>query len=236
MLLLFLNWRFKKDGNIALDWNEQLNNFRHRKLFDLKYGTDTATNVLKPAFNAVPNLEHGKHYMASWTKEVLHSFKIVKDFLGAGFEHYQFIDLGCGKGKVCMVWRLQCMKEAVKQDVLGVDYYPPFIEIARENSRKIFGDTGHFLATGAESINYQAFDKPLIIYLYNPFDGVILAKVLDKLLHLPVLVIYNIPSHRTTLLHYGYQLLYEKYGDNQNEDTQIFVSPSLQIKHVDVVV
>ena len=89
---------------------------------------------------------------------------------------------------------------------------------------------------GAETINYQGFDKPLIIYLYNPFDAVILAKTLDKLLELPVLVIYNIPSHRTTLIHYGYQLLYVKQGHNQNEDTQIFVSPRMQTKHLKSVV
>jgi len=219
-----------------LDWNEQLNNFRQRKLFDLKYGTDTATNFMKPEFKPVPNLEHGKHYMASWTKEVVHAYKIARNFLGPSFSAYQFIDLGCGKGKACLVWRLQCMKDKVKQDVLGVDYYPPFIDIARENSKKIFGDSGHFLMAGAETINYQGFDKPLIIYLYNPFDAVILAKTLDKLLELPVLVIYNIPSHRSTLIHYGYQLLYVKQGHNQNEDTQIFVSPRMQTKHLKSVV
>ena len=90
--------------------------------------------------------------------------------------------------------------------------------------------------TGAETINYHSFERPLILYLYNPFDAVILAKVLDKLLEIPVLVIYNIPSHRTTLIHYGYKLVYVKQGDNQNEDTQIFISPNLQIKHLDIVV
>jgi SAM-dependent methyltransferase len=219
-----------------LDWNEQLSNFRQRTLFDLKYGTDTATHFMKPQFKPVPNLEHGKHYMASWTKEVVHSYKFARHFLGPSFSAYQFIDLGCGKGKACLVWRLQCMKDKINQDVMGVDYYPPFIDIARENSKKIFRDAGHFLVAGAETIHYQGFDKPLIIYLYNPFDAVILAKVLDQLLQWPVLVIYNIPSHRTTLLHYGYQLLYVKQGYNQNEDTQIFVSPSIQTQHLDVVV
>lgn len=225
-----------KPSGMHLDWKEEFNNFWQRQLFDLKYGTDTATNVMKPAFKPVPNLEHGKHYMASWTKELIHSFKIVHKFLGPLFAHYHFIDLGCGKGKACLVWRLQCLKHHVKQDVLGVDYYPPFIEIARANSMKIFGDTGHFVAVGAETLHYPSFDKPLIIYLYNPFDAILLAKVLDQLLQLPVLVIYNIPSHRTTLLHYGYRLIYEKHGDNQNEDTQIFISPAMQTRHVDRMV
>jgi SAM-dependent methyltransferase len=219
-----------------LDWNEQLTHFRQRKLFDLKYGTDTANNLMKPEFKPVPNLEHGKHYMASWTKEVIHSYQFAKKLLGPSFGSYQFIDLGCGKGKACLVWRLQCLKDNIKQDVLGVDYYPPFIDIARSNTKKIFGDFGHFLVTGAETINYHSFERPLILYLYNPFDAVILAKVLDKLLEIPVLVIYNIPSHRTTLIHYGYKLVYVKQGDNQNEDTQIFISPNLQIRHLDIVV
>jgi len=219
-----------------VDWEEEFNHFMQRRLFDLKYGTDTATHVMKPEFQPVPNLAHGKHYMASWTKEVIHSYRIAKQFLGPRFPTYQFIDLGCGKGKACLVWRLQCLKENIQQDVLGVDYYPPFIQIARENSKKIFKDVGHFLAVGAETFNYRALDKPLIIFLYNPFDAVLLGNVLDRLKELSVLVIYNIPSHRTTLLNYGYQLLYEKKGHNQNEDTQMFVSPRIQTQHLDVLV
>jgi SAM-dependent methyltransferase len=196
--------------------------YQERELFDKTYGTETTTPLAKIGFHDTANLAHGKPYMASWTSEINRSFAWLETQLGARFSHYSFIDIGCGKGKVPIVWRLACQARSISPRIIGLDYYPPFIPIARANHQKVFGHPGEFLVADASETDYANFGQALIAYLYNPFDAVILNATLKRLRVIPTILIYNIPTHADQVSQHGFNCVHERTGPNQNQSTKIY--------------
>ncbi|NBW00671.1 MAG: class I SAM-dependent methyltransferase [Betaproteobacteria bacterium] len=196
--------------------------FQERDRFDLDYGTNTTTPLAKSGFPDLPNLAHGKPYMASWTSEIQQSFRLLTSSLGPRMPLYSFVDIGCGKGKVPIVWRLSCEASGIRQRIVGLDYVASFIDIAQQNHRKVFGNDGEFIAADATDFRYETLGNGLIAYLYNPFDNVILDKVLRQLRRIPCVVIYNIPTHADCLPAHGFELIHQRRGINQNQETKIF--------------
>ena len=164
--------------------------------------------------------------MASWTSEIGKSFDLLGARLGQRMGLYTFVDIGCGKGKVPIVWRLKCRDIGIDPRIVGIDYYPPFITIARDNHRKVFGDPGEFHATDATIMDYARLGPGLIAYLYNPFDAVILDAVLTRLRTIPTIVIYNIPTHTDVVGAHGFTRIHARRGTNQNQETHIFSNHS----------
>lgn len=196
--------------------------FQERDRFDMDYGTNTTTPLAKSGFPELPNLAHGKPYMASWTSEIQQSFTLLCSSLGPRMPLYSFVDIGCGKGKVPIVWRLSCEAAGIEQRIIGLDYVASFIDIARQNHRKVFGTEGEFIAADATNFHYGGLGNGLIAYLYNPFDDVILDQVLRQLRRIPCVVIYNIPTHADCFPRHGFELIHQRRGVNQNQETKIF--------------
>lgn len=196
--------------------------FLNAHLFDLQHRTDTHVWLPKDRYESRPeNFEHGVLYMSSWTREIKRSFNALRE-LADDLDTFTFIDIGCGKGKVVLLWRKLLARSGIRQAVYGVDYYPPFIRIAQENSRKMFSHSGNFLHVDATTLDYSRFGKKLIVYLYNPFGEVILRKVLHGVKNEDVFVIYNNPVHASVLHEFDYELIYEHAGPYPNSQTRIF--------------
>jgi len=51
---------------------------------------------------------------------------------------------------------------------------------------------------------------------------VILDQVLRLLRRIPCVVIYNIPTHADCFPRHGFELIHQRRGDNQNQETKIF--------------
>ncbi len=199
-----------------------LNYFLNAHLFDLIRNTDTHTWLPKELFEEQPqNFSSGVLYMTSWTNEIRRTYKILHNNYHID-KDYVFIDIGCGKGKVCLLWGL--LEERRKQtvEIIGIDYYKQFINIAEQNYLKIFGNKGHFKHTDATEFDFRKIGKPIVAYLYNPFDEKILERVLANL-PLETIVIYNNPVHQQTITKNGFELLYEHAGWHPNAHTSIFI-------------
>lgn len=211
-------WRmFKKYGpRLPLAY------FLEAHLFDLIHKTNTHMWLPKDCYGSKPeNHDHGVHYMSSWTKEITKSFNILR-MLVDDFSGFTFIDIGCGKGKVVLVWQKLLNKYKCKQNVFGIDYYEPLILLARSNHRVLFTGPGNFIWADATTVDFSCLGKKLIIYLYNPFDKNILGNVLQKLLSMDVFVIYNYPLHASTFLDHGFELIHHRSGFHPNSQTMIF--------------
>jgi SAM-dependent methyltransferase len=202
-------------------------NFLERQLFDLIHGTTTYEVVDKADFLPIVDLKHGKAYYASWTNEVKNSHQVLIHLLKNHFTDYVFIDLGCGKGKACLVWEIQNRRLAQNQFIYGLDYYEPFIKIAQKNYVQVFKQSGNFYHVDAQHFDYQQFNKPLIIYLFNPFDAYLLDAVLSKIGSTPCICIYNIPMHQEVFDKHEFQRIYSKDGPNQNQKTIIYSNHAL---------
>ena len=183
------------------------------KLFDVIHGTDTSVEVQKHDLNpASPFHENGTFYAASWTSEIRKSFQIVVKKLGRDFETFSFIDVGCGKGKVTIVWKRLCQAQKLDQAIFGIDYDHSLIETAQKNHSLVFGESGKCLCADATSFDYGAISHNLIVYLFNPFDEVVLGRLLDALESKNTIIIYNNPNHDPFIAARGWREFHRRTG------------------------
>ena len=217
-------WRMYKARGLKLPFYY----FFQAHLFDLLHKTDTHTWLPKDSYpEDIVNLEHGVMYMCSWTSEIKRAFRSVSSLLGNDFEKYNFIDVGCGKGKVVAVWHKQCEKYQTTQNIIGIDYHPALIETARDNHLRLFNVPGKFYKLDATQLEFRDFGERLIIYLYNPFDAKVMTQMLKRLKDLTVIVIYNNPTHSKVFKDQGWNALVQHNGFHPNLHTIIYTNQSL---------
>lgn len=197
--------------------------FINAHLFDLIHKTDTHAWLSKDFYIEKPNnINNGSLYMTSWTNEIKRSFNYLYNSNLLDIP-YVFIDIGCGKGKACLTWRL-LEKKFLRHfnRIIGIDYYEPLINIAKNNFINLFKNDGEFYFTDATNFNYSIFPSRLIIYLYNPFDESILEKVLEKLPTCTI-IIYNNPVHLFLFDDFRFKEIYCHKGWHVNLNTNIFI-------------
>ena len=165
-------------------------------------------------------------YMVSWTKTLKESFKEVARRVN--LNGFNFVDLGAGKGKVVLLARELKILGSKNERYAGIDFESTLIEVAKSNSFKLFGDEGFFLNVDVYDIEWEEFSQKLLVYLYNPFDNLVLTKVLERIKDKQVVVIYVNPVHSQTFQAKGYYLLYEKIEWHANLNFSILTnSPKL---------
>ena len=190
--------------------------------FDIRYGIETKERIYPSAYKGnLQNLEHGKAYMPAWTSEIKRSFDYVFSTV-KDINEYSFIDIGCGKGKVVIIWQLLSIKHGIELDIYGVDYYREVIQKAKENYRKVFGIEGNFLEEDAASLSCSEFGEKNIFFLYNPFDQYLLDKFLGTLENHPAYIIYNNPQHGDELVKHGFEAIHEHDEGIESLKTSIF--------------
>lgn len=213
-------WRmFQKRGLRIL-----VSYFLHAHLFDVLRGTDTHKWLPKEHYLGRPaNFESGVLYMTSWTNEIRRSFYFLNK-LNMLNDPYVFIDVGCGKGKVCLTWKLLEQKyNRHEPQIIGIDYYEPFIKIAQKNFLRVFQTEGQFYLADAASYDFVGLNARLIVYFYNPFDVSIMDRVL-KNLPKKTIVIYNNPVHEQALKENGFEVIYKHLGWHPNAQTVIYLN------------
>lgn len=144
--------------------------------FDLVFGTETRGVVENADLRDVTssNLARGIRYEPTRAipfRRVLRAARIPGE--GA------FVDLGCGKGRACML--------AVRHGfakVVAVDYSPELCRIAARNFEVLRRRTGRDFTSTVRSMDatdYAFAPDDTVLYLYNPFDASVLSAVLVRL-------------------------------------------------------
>ncbi len=219
-------WRMFAKRGIRLP----LSYFLNAHLFDLIHKTDTHAWVPKESYSTrPPNFDDGVLYMTSWTSEVkrVYRFLLRRQLLP---EDYVFLDLGCGKGKVCLLWkRLEPKNSGSGTSIIGLDYYEPLIETARENHRKMYNSEGSFFVSDVTSFDFEHFQKPLIVYAYNPFGADTMASVASRLVP-GTLFIYSNPVHSKIFRRSEFETVFQHSGWHPTAQTTIFRKISLESK------
>lgn len=163
--------------------------------FDWKYGTDTmrwvdVDSLETDSFNKV----HAQRYQASKTRPLLKLFRklqLPKDGI--------FVDMGCGKGRVLFIAAQFGFKR-----VVGIEFCAQLCRQAQENAElffKKFRESAPIEVIESDASLYEFKGDENIFFLYNPFDSVVLAHVLENIsksvLQAPrdIWLIYNNPVH-----------------------------------------
>lgn len=144
--------------------------------FDRRLRTDTRGTVENVALTDAPadRRAHGIRYEPTRGRPLKRLLRAA-GVPGSG----TFVDIGCGKGRVLML-----AAERGFPRVTGVDYSATLCNIARANLERVRIRTGlRFEATihnlDAAAYAFQPGDR--VVYLYNPFDAVVLRPVIDNL-------------------------------------------------------
>ena len=145
------------------------------RYFDLVNGTETSRVVEAVDLVATGvHKEHGFRYHATRARpflRLMHALGIPPGQI--------FLDIGSGKGRVLLLALDFGFKKLV-----GVDYSAELCEIARQNLnvvRRRRGFTTPVEVHCCDAAEYEFHDDETVIYLYNPFDAVVLAKVMERL-------------------------------------------------------
>jgi SAM-dependent methyltransferase len=148
---------------------------------------------------AGPVAEHAQFYEGSDTK----CLPRLLGRLTIPYAEYVFIDIGTGKGTPLFL-----AADFPFKRVVGLEASPALADLARRNcatfrsNRQACHDIDVLCEDAAE---FTFPDAPLVIYMFNPFDGVVLSQVLANLerslrLHpRDAFLIYYNPSHAAVL-------------------------------------
>jgi hypothetical protein len=143
--------------------------------FDVRYRTDTSSWVeVADSGASGPNVAHALHYAPTRTRE----FRRLMSKLDVSRKG-AFIDFGSGKGRVLLLASDYGFKR-----VVGVEFSPALCEIARANvaayrQRRPGGAPIAVIEGDAAEYNFR--DDEDVFYFYSPFDGMVLAAVLDRI-------------------------------------------------------
>lgn len=198
-------------------------NLMQRLLFDLRHGTDTTRPLAKDSYETKPSgFLGGNEYSGAFTDEIVWAFRHLHRVLGKRLGEYFFADIGCGKGKVLIVWN-QCLKSVgTSQRTIGIEYYEPLVRVAVRNYVKVFGTSPEILHADAGNFRYGDVGRRAIFFLYNPFDARIMASFARAVDDIECFVVYNNPRHADVLVQSGFIEVARKSGSHVNENTIVF--------------
>jgi SAM-dependent methyltransferase len=163
--------------------------------YDLLHGVRTRGVVAAPVLGYSDG-DLLRYEVTPWRRRLLG----VLESLGIRYEDFAFVDVGCGKGRMLLLAaRLPFTR------VIGVELSAECAERARENVAAYRGGRGADAPVEvvcADATRYRLPDDPLVLYLYNPFKGEVLARFLAGVRRSveehprPVYIIYVQPESR----------------------------------------
>jgi SAM-dependent methyltransferase len=169
------------------------------RVFDALHGTETRTWVeLDQLSISSANKARGVRYEPTRHRAFLRIARSLSLPLDGGF-----VDLGCGKGKVLLL-----AMEHGFQRIVGVEFSREMCEIARRNVdgyRRSSRRDGEVVLVEGDAAEYLPSVADRVFYLYNPFDRVVLSKVVENIVAScaqhprRVWIIYGNPLHRDAI-------------------------------------
>ena len=145
---------------------------KHR--FDKRHGVDTQLDVnLSEVSIDSPNKHRGARYHA--TPPV--AFKRAVKRLKVNLADYTFIDFGSGKGRTLLL-----ASDFPFKRIIGVEFGEELHQQALSNIQR-YTAKHHSLIESihADATQFLLPDGPLVLYFFNPFDGVVLEQVLANI-------------------------------------------------------
>lgn len=97
-------------------------------------------------------------------------------------QDFSLIDVGCGSG----ISTLYFSENYEFRDLVGFDISTDLIDLALQNKvlrKHILPQAEHISFLVSDAANYKVPDKPLILFLFNPFNAVLLETFIENNLH-----------------------------------------------------
>jgi SAM-dependent methyltransferase len=163
--------------------------------FDRRFGVDTAGFNWISKFELDPDVAvHANSYGP------IHNIEPYLRPLDIAFEKYTFVDYGCGKGRALLM-----ASDFPFKEIIGVEFVPALLTMARRNVQLYRNSEQKCHAIRIVESDAAVFEPPstpTVFFLYNPFDAVVLTKVLSRIRKVHAgkkstnYLIYCDPAHR----------------------------------------
>jgi SAM-dependent methyltransferase len=153
--------------------------------FDIKNGTDTSG--IEPLWRfsiSSPNAKFGGRYHASEEWELAGALKVLEEDLSS----FTFVDLGCGKGRSLLIAARMGFRRAI-----GVEFASELAATARKNIQ--IAGISNASVIDADAAEFSLPEGHLIVFLFNPFRGVLVRKVVSNLAQPRIGKLYAIYSN-----------------------------------------
>lgn len=145
--------------------------------FDFRYGTDTCGQVpLKDLSIRSENVERGVRYEPARVVLLRKLFRMIRPLASPDSA---CVDLGSGKGRVLLI-----ASEFGFTAATGVEFAHELCEIAERNCqayRRATGTQAEFRIIESDVVEYSIGANDNVFLMFNPFDDVITARVLQNL-------------------------------------------------------
>jgi precorrin-6B methylase 2 len=143
---------------------------------------------------------HGTAYQAVWTRNLRVLIRVARRIGTPDV----FVDIGAGKGKACIYASRHFPR------VIGVEYSSQLLVAARANQQRA-GRTNIQLIL-ADATHYDVPNETSLIFLFNPFDSVILGQFIARN-HIRIkthesLIAYANDLQRETLVQSGFECVF----------------------------
>lgn len=167
--------------------------------FDIRYGTrTTGWEELNTLTVLGPNKAHGERYQPTRAWELRELFRRIQ-LPNKG----TFVDIGSGKGRVLIL-----AAEYGFQRLIGVEFSKALCDVAEDNLRRYRSRTAMNFdcrIIHSDAMDYEFDPTTRVIFLFNPFDRVVMESVAGKIRDLQantpesLYLIYNNPAQREVL-------------------------------------
>jgi precorrin-6B methylase 2 len=145
--------------------------------FDKRYSTDTASIINHDELE-MSDHEAQRHATVYATLPERFIGYLISH-LGINYQEYDFVDIGCGKGRVLLV-----ASSFPFRSICGIELSRPAFEIAERNIRTYRCADQKCFNIQIRNVDARYFEPHIantVYYFYQPFDNVTLAEVLTKL-------------------------------------------------------
>jgi SAM-dependent methyltransferase len=203
-------------GRPASDYWETLSSYYHRAehfAFTRRHSLDFDGFIPRDQLvaDSAESLANSNNYRAYSN---FHLKLLLQKALDTGIEFENFVDVGCGKGQPCIFAR----KYFHFPNVYGIDFSAPLIEVAKRNAEKSPYRNVHFLV--ADATNWRLPNGNTLVFLFNPFNEIILEKFLalnlDHFARYRSLIAYGVDVHVSTMHQLGFESLFHSPRHQQS--------------------
>jgi SAM-dependent methyltransferase len=148
-------------------------------------------------------ISHASTYHAVWSRNLRELFREARR---TGHHFDNFVDIGSGKGKACFYAHTR----QPFRNIVGVEFSSVLVGISRQNQQRFGADNIAFVNADATGFNLPAGNN--IVFMFNPFDDVILERFikhnLDHFRQHRSVIAYANDVQRMTLAKFGFEILY----------------------------
>jgi SAM-dependent methyltransferase len=190
--------------------------------FDQRYGVDTSgligggelrsghrNDVFNTAYYAIAPSRF-QLVMQNWIADQSH----------APIEEYNFVDLGCGKGRAVMMASEFCFRQ-----VIGVELHPALAQIAEANIAAWTRARCPVRIVCQDATAFAFPDGPCLLYVFNSFAAPVMKELIERIEidfaarpRMLDLIYFNPEAGKLLETHRGFELLGTRTVEMSDED------------------